>query len=207
MKMKLRIVFAAMFMIVMSMSSLSAGTPGSSALEAIRTTVEAVLDVMKNQELSPPGKKEERRQVISTLIRQRFDFEEMAKRSLAQHWQGRSPEEQKEFVSIFSDLLESSYVGKIEAYTDEKVTYDKEVLKGGGKYAFVSTTVITKEVDIPIEYKLISRSSTWLVYDVVIEGVSFISTYRSQYGSIIAKDSYSGLIQSMKKKLDEVNAL
>lgn len=203
--MKLRVVTTVMVIIVMGISSFSAWA-ANSALEAVRTTVDAVLNAMKDPDLSQPEKKEERRRRISALIRERFDFEEMSKRSLARHWLERSPEEQREFVSIFADLLEASYAGKIETYTDEKVTYDKEVLKAGGKYAFVSTTVITREVDIPIEYKLISRNNDWRVYDVVIEGVSFISTYRSQYDSIIAKESYSGLIQNMRKKLDELNA-
>jgi phospholipid transport system substrate-binding protein len=174
---------------------------------AIKLTLNSILDTLKDKSLSLPAKKEERRNRIRTLIRDRFDFEEMAKRSLARHWKKRSPEEKKEFVSVFSELLEASYIAKIEAYTDEKITYDKEVFKGNGKYSVVNTTIVTKNVDIPIDYKLILKNNKWWIYDVVIEGVSFISTYRSQYNKIIVKESYAKLIQKMKNKLDEIKTL
>jgi phospholipid transport system substrate-binding protein len=97
-----------------------------------------------------------------------------------------------------------SYIGKIETYTNEKVTYDKEILKGKGKYGMVKTQIITANVNIPIDYKLIKKSK-WVVYDVVIEGVSFVSTYRSQYNKIITGESYASLIKQMKQKLDKEN--
>jgi phospholipid transport system substrate-binding protein len=170
--------------------------------QAVKYMVDSVLEVLKNKELSLPEKKKERRSRISALIRNRFDFEEMAKRSLARHWKKRTSEEKKEFVALFSDLLKASYIGKIELYTDEKVSYDKEVIKRKGKYAIVSTSIITKKVDIPIDYKIILKNGKWWVYDVLIEGVSFISTYRSQYNKIIIKESYAKLIQRMKNKLE-----
>ncbi len=129
----------------------------------------------------------------------------MAKRSLARHWKKRSSEEKKEFVDIFSDLLERSYIGKIEGYTDEKVNYDKEVLKGKGKYGVVNTTIVTKDVNIPIFYKVRYKNNKWWIYDVVVEGVSFISTYRSQYNKVITRESYAKLIGKMKTKLNSVN--
>jgi phospholipid transport system substrate-binding protein len=185
-----------------------AGAVAASApAAAIQLTVDSVLEVLRDKDLSHPDKKQERRKKIRIVIRDRFDYEEMAKRSLARHWQKRTPEEKKEFIAIYSDLLESSYIGKIETYTDERVTYDKEVVKGKGKYGIVNTTIITKSVDIPIDYKVIHKNGKWWVYDVVIEGVSFISTYRSQYNKIIVKESYAKLIKRMKSKLDDLNAL
>ncbi len=175
--------------------------------EAIQGTVDAVLTVLRDTTLSLPEKKMERRDKIRLLIRDRFNFEEMSKRSLARHWKPRTPEEAAEFTDIFADLLVSSYISKIEAYTDEKVIYDKEVMKGKGKYAMVSTTIVTKDVDIPIDYKAILMDGKWWVYDVVVEGVSFISTYRSQYNKIIVSESYAKLIEKMKKKLQDVNTM
>ncbi len=198
-----RILLFAIF-IICSVSLSAANAAADTPKEAVKSTVELVLEVLRDKGLSSPGKKQERRSKITALIRGRFDFEEMAKRSLARHWKERTPEEQKEFVSIFTDLIINSYIGKIEAYTDEIITYDKEALKGEGRYAIVSTTIKAKDVDIPIEYKVILRTDRWLVYDVVIEGVSFISTYRSQYDNIIAKESYKKLIRKMKEKLKEV---
>jgi len=179
----------------------------SAPTEELKASIDFILEILRDKNLAQPDKKMERRSRISVLIRDRFDFQEMAKRSLAANWKTRSSEEQKEFVEIFSDLLQSSYIGKIEGYTDEKITYDKEVLKKEGKYGVVSTTIITKDVNIPIDYKLILKNDKWWVYDVVVEGVSFISTYRSQYDKVIKKESYAKLIEKMKTKLDEINAL
>jgi len=173
---------------------------------AIKSTIESILNILRDKNLSLPDKKAERRDKMRALIRDRFDFQEMGKRILARHWKKRTSEEQKEFVSVFSELLEASYISKIEAYTDEKVTYDKESIKSGGKYAMVSTTIATKKVDIPIDYKVKLRDSKWWIYDVVIEGVSFVSTYRSQYGKILKQESFAKLIQKMKNKLKEINA-
>ena len=158
---------------------------------------------LKDKNLSLPANKEKRRTKIRGLIRARFDFEEMAKRTLATHWKKRSAQEKEEFISVFSDLLEYSYIGKIEGYTNEKVTYDKEKIKGGGKYALVKTSIVTSSVSIPIDYKLLMKNKAWHVYDVVIEGVSFISTYRSQYNKIITSESFASLIKKMKEKLNE----
>jgi phospholipid transport system substrate-binding protein len=189
------------FIYIMTVASFAGAA--SAPTNELKTSIDSMLDVLRDKNL----KKEERRSKISALIRDRFAFKEMARRSLARNWKGRSVEEKKEFVAIFSDLLQSSYIGKIEGYTDEKITYDKEVIKKKDKYAVVSTTIVTKDVNIPIDYKVIFKKDKWWVYDVVVEGVSFISTYRSQYNKVIKKESYAKLIEKMKSKLDEINAL
>jgi len=181
-------------------------TAASTPIDAIQTTVDSVLETIKDKSLSQPDKKQERREKISAAIKGRFHFKEMSKRSLAKHWKAINGDERDEFVKIFSELLEASYISKIEAYTDEKVSYDKETIKSNGKYSVVKTRIITKSVEIPIDYKLISKNGEWWVYDVVIEGVSFISTYRSQYNRIIIKESFSKLLDSMKTKLEEVKS-
>jgi phospholipid transport system substrate-binding protein len=183
-------------------TALAAGSPKAE----VRSTIDAILGTLRDNTLSGPGKKAERRDRIKSLISNRFDFKEMSKRSLARHWKERSDAEKKQFVSIFSDLLQSSYISKIESYSDEVIQYDKEEIKGKGKYGVVSTTINTKDVDIPIEYKVLNRGGKWWVYDVVIEGVSFISTYRNQYNKIIIKESFAKLIHRMQKKLDDLNA-
>jgi phospholipid transport system substrate-binding protein len=192
----------AVFILCMFSASLPANTPSTE----IKATIDSIMNILNDDNLKLSSNKAKRRSLIRSLITDRFDFVEMAKRSLARHWRERSPEEKQEFVSLFSELLEASYIGKIESYTSEKITYDKEILKGGNKYGVVSTSIITKDVTIPIDYKVIQRNNAWRVYDVVIEGVSFISTYRSQYNTIIKQKSFSHLIQTMQSKLIEVNA-
>lgn len=188
-------------------TSVSFATAASAPTDALKASIDSILEILRNKNLAQTDKKAERRSQIRAVIRNRFDFREMARRSLAANWKKRSSEEQKEFVEIFSDLLQSSYIGKIEGYTDEKITYDKEVLKKKGRYGVVSTTIVAKDVNIPIDYKLILKNDKWWVYDVVVEGVSFISTYRSQYNRVIKRESYAALIEKMKSKLNEINSL
>jgi phospholipid transport system substrate-binding protein len=204
MRMK-RIISVLMFSAIFALN-IAASDAGQSPIVAMQSTIDSVLEIMRDKSLSVPDKKEERRARISAQLRERFHFKEMSKRSLAKHWKKRTPEEKAEFVKIFSDLLEASYISKIEAYTDEKITYDKETIKSKGKYSVVKTTIVTKTVEIPIDYKLISKKGKWWVYDVIIEGVSFVSTYRSQYNRIIKKESFAALIDSMKNKLKEMNS-
>ena len=175
----------------------------SKAIESVRTTVEAVLDVMRDETLSGPEKSRERREKMKALISVRFDFREMSRRALARHWKKRTPEEQDEFVNLFSDLLQRTYISKIEKYTDEKVNYNKEVIRKKGKYSIVRTSILSKDITIPIDYRLMRRGDKWMVYDVLVEGVSIISNYRSQYNNILSRKSYAELIQKMKEKLEK----
>lgn len=168
----------------------------------VKGTVDKVLDILKNKELKKPAKAEERRASIRRVVGERFDFEEMSKRTLALNWQKRTPAERKEFVTLFSDLLERSYINKIEAYTDEKIIYGEETVES--EYGVVKTKIITKRnVEAPIEYKLLKKSSQWMVYDVVIEGVSLVNNYRNQFNKIIRTKSYDELVKRLRNKQEE----
>jgi phospholipid transport system substrate-binding protein len=186
-----------LFFITVSISAY-ADTPTN----LMKQTIDKVIDILKNKELKKPGKTQERRTEIRKVVGERFDFEEMARRSLAIHWRKRTPEEKKEFVSLFSDLLERTYIKKIESYTDEKILYTDEKIEGN--YAVVKTKIITKRnVEVPIDYRLLDENGNWKVYDVVAEGVSLINNYRNQFNDIIRKDSYEELVKRMKNKEQE----
>ncbi len=123
----------------------------------------------------------------------------MAKRSLGIHWNKRNPNEQKEFVSLFSDLLEDTYIRKIERYEDEKVVYVGE--RQEGSYATVKTKIIsTSGIETPVEYKIFKKGDKWEVYDIIIEGVSLVNNYRIQFSHIISSSSYEDLVNRIKKK-------
>lgn len=176
-----------------------AGALAGEATDQVKQTVDAVLEVLKNKELKRPEKKEERRTKIRKIVTERFDFEEMARRSLAQHWKQRTPEERKEFIALYTDLLEGTYIRKVEKYEDEKVVYVSE--KVDGPYVTVKTNIATKkEVAIPIEYRLLKKGGKWEVYDIVIEGVSLVNNYRTQFNSIIRSNSYEELVKRLKNK-------
>lgn len=192
----------ALFYSLVLLLFLSSGAYAGEPSEQAKQTVDKVLDILKNKDLKKPEKSRDRRTALRKTIGDRFDFGEMAQRSLALHWKKRSPAEKKEFVSLYSDLLERSYIKKIESYTEEKIIYDGDTLDN--EYAIVKTRIITKRnVEIPIEYRMLKEKNKWMVYDVTIEGVSLVNNYRNQFNKIIRSDSYEELVKRMKNKQAE----
>ena len=185
--------------VILHPAPVRAGAP----TDQLKTSVDAVINLLKDENLKRPEKFKERRALLRKTIVQRFDFTEMSKRSLAAQWAKRTPEEKKEFVDMFTNLLEKSYMDRIEAYTDEAVEYNGESIDND--YAEVRTTVKAKDKEgIPIDYKLLKQGDQWLVYDVVIEGVSLVSNYRNQFNKIINTGSYADLVKKMKTKEAEI---
>ncbi|NIS73823.1 MAG: ABC transporter substrate-binding protein [Deltaproteobacteria bacterium] len=177
-------------------ASTAAAAP--SATDQVRGTVDRVIELLKNKELDPA----KRRQMLSSLIRKRFDFTLMSQQVLATNWNKASPDEKESFVRLFSDLLESTYMERIEAYTDEKVEYVNEKVKENR--SIVDTIIVTKSVDVPISYKMVLKQDDWFVYDVVIEEVSLIRNYRSSYREIVMRDGIGGLLKRMEEKVKEL---
>ena len=168
-------------------------------MDMVKQSTDQILKILKDPELKAKSKEPEKRRLLRKLADERFDWEEMAKRSLATHWGERTPEERKEFVSLFADLLERSYMGKIEGYKNEKIVLEKEDIDAD--YAVVETNVVTeREVEIPINYRLHKKGSDWLVYDVSIEGVSLVNNYRTQFNNVIMSSSYQELVKKLKTK-------
>jgi len=167
--------------------------------EKIKQTTEKILSIVKDPALKSPAKAQERKKLIRQAVDERFNWEEMARRALARHWEKRTEEEKKEFVSLFADLLERTYLNKVEGYSGEKVRYEGESVDAS--YASVKMKIITeKNVDIPVEYRLRKGAMDWLVYDVSIEGVSLVNNYRTQFNSIITQSSYGNLVKKLKEK-------
>ncbi len=190
-----------LFTIHYSLFAASDAYAGEPTLQ-VKQTVDKVLEILRNEELKKPEKTTERRSAIRKVIDERFDFEEIAKRSLALHWKDRTPAERKEFIPLYADLLERAYIKKIENYTDEDVLYIGESINN--EYAIVKTKVITKrKVEIPIDYRLLRKDGKWEAYDVLIEGVSLVSNYRTQFNKIIRTQSYEELIRRLKNKQEE----
>ncbi len=175
--------------------------------ERVRETVNAVLTVLSDPALQGPDQTTKRREKMRQAVFQRFGFEEMAQRALGPHWQKRSPAEKKEFAALFGELLERSYVSKIETYSGEQtVSYTKETIDKEG-YAAVFTEIVNKrDLNVSVEYRLLRRDGNWQVYDVVIEGVSLVNNYRTQFNNIVSQESYEGLVKKLKLKLEQERA-
>jgi phospholipid transport system substrate-binding protein len=175
--------------------------PAGDPLEQIRQTVEAVLAVLRDPALQGPEHATARRAKLRQAVFQRFSFTEMARRDLGPHWRQRTPAERQEFVTLFSDLLEGAYIDKIERYTGEQhVQYTKETIDKDG-YAQVDTDIVSKHgLHVEVDYRLLQRDGTWQVYDVVIDGVSLVNNYRTQFNTIIIRESYGALVKRLKLK-------
>jgi phospholipid transport system substrate-binding protein len=169
--------------------------------EQIKATVDKALVVLKDPRLKPAAKLTERRDQLKQILFARFDFTEMARRALGSNWRRRTPQEQEEFVRLFTEVLEHAYAGIIESYTDEKIVYTNE--RVDGIYADVGSKVLTsKGEEYSINYKAHLVSNEWKVYDVVAENVSLVNNYRSQFNRVITHDSYEELIRRLKDKAE-----
>ena len=168
--------------------------------DQIRATVDHVLTILKDPKLNATGAKEARRLELSKAILPRFDFEEMAKRSLGAEWRRRTPAQQQEFVRLFTALLKESYVGSIESYHGDKVFYRREFQDGD--FAEVGTQMIDKNgQEVSIDYRLNREGSEWKVYDVIIENISIVNNYRSQFQRILNRSSFADLLQRISDKV------
>jgi len=175
----------------------AAGVP----TEQIKTTVEKALVVLKDPELKPPAKMSERRDQLKQILFARFAFTEMARRALGANWRRRTPQEQEEFVRLFTEVLERAYAGIIESYSDEKIFYTNERIDGS--FADVGSKIVTsKGEEYSINYKAHLVSNEWKVYDVVAENISLVNNYRSQFTRVIAHESYDELVRRLKNKAD-----
>ena len=168
----------------------------------VRGTIDQVLEIVTDQNLKsdPVLRREKLRQVIGL----RFNYKQMVMRSLAKNYKARSDAERKEFTLLFKKLLENSYASKIENYKDETINYVDEKVKG--KYALVRTQIVRKDGVIDVDYKMLKDNGQWLVYDFVIEGVSLIRNYKSQFSKIISTESYAALVSKLSKKIDDLEA-
>lgn len=180
-----------------------AGQAFATPTDDVKKTVDEVVRIVASKEMKKNEQK--RRQALKKTISLIFDYGEMAKRSLGKHWNQRTPAEKKQFTDLFATLLENSYAGKIESYNNEKIVYIKESMDGN--YAEVKSKVVTaKRDEFSLDYRLMAENGRWMVYDVVIEGVSLVSNYRSQFNRIITANGYPELVKKLQNKSNELKA-
>jgi phospholipid transport system substrate-binding protein len=165
--------------------------------DQLKQRVDEVVRVLDDPNLK--DKVGQRRAAVRKISEEIFDYPNTARRALGQHWNARTPEEQREFVGLFADLLDRAYFSKIDRYQGEKVRYGAETVNGNE--AVVKTTIVTHAgSEIPVDYRMHRAGGGWLVYDVVIEGVSLVSNYRTQFNKIVQTESYQSLIQKLRAK-------
>ena len=196
-----KVVIAGLLLLILTSVDANAGLP----TDQIRSTVDRAVMVLKDPRLKPAAKLKERRDQLRQILFSRFDFTEMAKRALGSNWRRRTPQEQEEFVRLFSDVLERAYADIIESYTDEKIVYVYE--RVDGSYADVASKILTtRGEEYSINYKVHLISNEWKVYDVIAENISLVNNYRSQFNRVIANASYEELVRRLRDKAEFTGA-
>lgn len=185
----------AFVLVVSALLVLARAADAAAPTDQLRVQVDRVIAILEDPALQQ--KPDQRRAAVRKAAEQIFDFEETARRALGRHWQARTPEQRREFVQVFADLLERAYISRIETYAGERVTYAGDTVDGDG--ATVRTRLVTREgTEVPVDYRMRRAGDRWLVYDVVIEGVSLVANYRAQFNRIIQTSSYEELVARMR---------
>jgi phospholipid transport system substrate-binding protein len=170
--------------------------------EQLRTQIERAIKVLEDPELAKESRMPERRAAIRRIANEIFDFTETTRRSLGPHWQARTPQEREEITRLFADLLERSYIGKIEMYSGEKIQFIGDSVDGD--QANVRTRLVTKQgTEVPVDYRMHRVGDRWLTYDVSLEGVSLVANYRAQFNKIIQTSGYPSLVKKLVAKEQE----
>ena len=175
----------------------------SDPMTQMKSTVDEIMAVLNDENLKQPEAWPEKKTLIRAIVDHRFDFEEMSKRALAKNWKKRTDEEKEYFVSLFSKLLENTYIDRVDEYSDEVVVFQKQNIKG--KKAVVYTILSSTSMEIPVIYKLLQQGDDWFVYDLIIEGVSLVRNYRSQFTKIVSREKYVGLIKRVEEKVNKID--
>jgi phospholipid transport system substrate-binding protein len=188
---------AAWLMVASAMAATSP-TPRETVQTAVGQVIAVLQEDVETAHLDRP-RSDGRRAEIRRLAGELFDFDEMARRTLTRHWSARTPEERVEFVHLFTDLLERSYITRIEQWSGERVLYPSESVDG--HYATVRSRIVTRRrTEIAVDYRLLLRDGRWRVYDVLLDGVSFVATFRSEFDRIINQASYAGLVDKLRRR-------
>ncbi len=196
--MKLKMAGLGIFMIFFSLLPAYADAP----LSTVQANVNKVLDVLRDPALKADSAKAAKKEKLRSIYGSMFDEVELSRRTLARNWNKLNTAQRQEFVQLFQEVLEKAYVDKILSYTNEKITYEKEI-KLTENQVEVQTHVITSSNKIPIFYRVILSSGTWKVYDVIVENVSLVQNYRTQFNNILEKNTPEQLLEILRKKVKE----
>lgn len=194
--MKRLLAILGVFLFLLLSLPVHAGVP----MNTVKANVDKVLEVLRDPKLKAESAKETKKEKLRSIYDGMFDQVELSRRTLAQNWNNLNPAQRKEFVQLFRQVLEKAYIDKILAYVNEKVLFGREVQLSETKVE-IQTTIITSSKNIPVFYRVILKDGEWKVYDVVIENVSLISNYRTQFNDILAKNTPEQMLEILRKKV------
>jgi phospholipid transport system substrate-binding protein len=196
-KFRITALILGMLLMLLPCSSI-AGVP----METIEVKVNELLNVLGDKSLEGEAGKEAKEEAIRKISNEMFDFIEVGKRALGRNWRKFSRDQRKEFVTLFRKLLENVYMDRLLEYTNEKIVFEKEIMLSENKVE-VFSNIVASDKSIPINYRLILKNDKWKVYDVIIEGISMIKNYRTQFNEILSKKSPDQMIEDLRVKITE----
>jgi len=191
-----KVLLCGLFVLLFAIPSFALPAPQARVEEMVNT----VLGILQQPEMG----KEERRAAVSGKVQEYLNVESISRRTLGTYWDGATEEQRQQFSTLFIRILEGTYLNRMDGYSDGKVKYLKQRVKGNK--AIVDTLVISKELEIPVQYKMIYKDGNWQIFDLVLEGISLVRNYRSSYGEIIRRSGYDGLLALMDKKVQEMES-
>jgi phospholipid transport system substrate-binding protein len=195
------ITLAVMFSMVLVNGERTLALANNDPQEQLQKSTDEIIMILQSEELKAPERKAERKQRILDVVNRMFDFRAMARSSLGQKWNQLTAKEQDNFVDLFASLIEQRYIGKIDAFDDQKVIYKDKRVKNNK--ARVYSVILDKNLEIPIDYSLQLSQGKWLIKDLKIENVSLIANYRRDFNSIIRKEKFAGLVEKITEQLEK----
>lgn len=202
----MKIKFIVVFAMLACFTLITPVVAQTSVTASVKKTVDEVVRIVADKELKKSANEKKRRKALRTTIGAIFDYAEMTQRALGPHAKELSPAEKKEFAGLFETLLETTYANKIESYNNEKVIYLSESVED--EYAEVKTKIVTaKKDEYSLNYRLMNKGGEWMVYDVVVEGVSLVSNYRSQFNKIINNQGVKELMKKLRNKNEGIKGV
>ena len=167
--------------------------------DQVREYTDAVVKVLEDPTLKGDDKKPERRAAVRKIASEVFDVQETARRALGPHWQQRTPQQREEFVQLFAELLEQTYISKVDLFGGERLRFTEEKIDGDN--AIVRAKVITRQsTEVPVEARMLRKGDRWLIYDILIENISLVGNYRAQFDRIIRTQSYDELVKRLRNR-------
>jgi phospholipid transport system substrate-binding protein len=168
-------------------------------IDQLQDSVNRIVEILRRHD--PDEQWMEKKQEIVAIVESKFDCNELAQRVLTRHWQSRSTEEKNEFISLFTKVLETTYINKLRTFSNEEVRFTKQIVDGDR--AIVYSQIIRNNQEIPINYRVKNNNGVWRIYDIIIEGVSLVQNYRTQFDQIMKKEDFAGLVRRMEEKIQE----
>jgi len=196
--------FHARLLLLMSVVLLTFWQPvqAASPMEDIKSTTDKIIDIVTNPHLKEPEQKDARARLIRAAVDERFDWEEISRRTVGRYWARTSAEQRATFTELFSRLLERTYMDRVDDYSGEQVVYLEELIDGN--YALVKVMIQTpRSADIPVDYRIINKDGKWLIYDINIQGVSLVNNYRIQFSNILARSSFDDLVAQLRERVEK----